>query len=142
MIAMQFDTSKVSAMMKDIKQKLPHLLLKPLYRAADTVRGISQKEYLRGPRPDKLAVATGRLFGSLRASSTLTSGGAKGEVVANAVSSGGFDYPGYWELRGTRHGGPRPFLRPARDEHKDKWMQVFNQAFKETFEQWQNAKQY
>jgi hypothetical protein len=142
MIAMQFDTSKVSAMMKDISKKLPQLLLTPLYRAADTVRGISQKYYLRGPRPDRLAVVSSRLFGSLRASSKLTAGGATGEVVANAKSDSGFDYPGYWELRGTRHGGPRPFLHPARDEHKDKWMQVFNRVFKETFEQWQNAKQY
>jgi len=142
MITMRLDTSKVSAMMKDVSKKLPQLLLKPLYRAADMVRGISQEHYLRGPRPDRLGVVSGRLFGSLRAESKIAADGAVGIVEARAKSDGGFDYPGYWELRGTRHGGPRPFLKPARDQHREQWMRIFDQVFKERFEQWQNAKQY
>jgi len=141
-IEVRLDYNEVRKMLKAIGKELPRFLIKPLYRAADFIRGVSQEQYLRGPRPDRLAVVSSRLFGSLRAEAKVTGKGAIGIIKANAHSDQGFDYPAYWETDGSAHGGPRPFLKPARDEHKDKWMKVFNKVFEERFNQWQKGKQF
>jgi len=142
MVEVRLDYSEVKKMIDAIRKEFPGFLIKPLYRAADYIRGVSQKDYLRGPRPDRLGTVSGRLFGSMRAEAKIIGDGAVGIIKANARSDQGFDYPAYWENIGAKHGGPRSFLKPARDEHKDEWMRVFSKAFEERFNQWQQGKQF
>jgi len=144
MVSIQLDDREVKTFFQDLKQNMKQLVLMPLYRAADYVRGKSQEKYLTAAGPTHLNVDTGRLRMSLKTESRISGNEVVGIVSADAQSVRGFDYGAYWEWRGTGkgHGGPRPFLTPARDQHQDEWMRVFDKAFKEKFEQWQSAKAY
>ena len=142
MVNIHLDDSQVKAFFRALRTDLKEIVLEPMYRAADYIRGVAQKQYLTAGAPDHLNVRTGRLRASVRAEAKIESGQAVGIVQARAESNQGFDYAAYWEHSGSRHGGPRPFLAPARDEHKDEWMQIFNKVFAERFNKWQNAKTF
>jgi len=115
--------------LSDLMRKIPKLAERPMMIAAQMVAGISQKEYLRGPRPDRLAVKTGRLRSSISTKVEVEGDMIVGHVGTNVVSTGGYNYPGYWENRG-RNGKPRPFLKPARENHRNKWVGTFLREFK------------
>lgn len=142
MVEIHLDDKDVKRFFQDLQRSMTSIVLMPLYRAADYIRGKSQEKYLTAAGPEHLNVDTGNLRMSLKAEARVIAGDAVGVVSANARSDRGFDYGAYWEWWGTGpgHGGPRPFLTPARDEHQDEWMNVFNKAFKEKFEQWESAR--
>ena len=100
---------------------------------------ISSAKYLQGPRPEQLDMVSGRLmrailgghaFGGGKISSGSASISTKdgyqkahkkgntfwGEIGVDFTNKYGFDYAEYWEERGTSHGGPRSFLRPAGEQ--------------------------
>jgi len=142
MVNIHLDDSQVKAFFRALRTDLKEIVLQPMYRAADYIRGVAQKQYLRGPRPTHLQTDTGNLWKGVRAEARIESGQAVGIIQARAESKQGFDYAAYWELSGSRHGGPRQFLAPARDEHEDEWMQIFNRVFAERFNKWQSAKTF
>jgi len=116
-------------------RKVPKLAINPLSLAIQYIAGQSQKIYLRGPRPERLGVKTGRLRNSISSKVAIEGGDIVGYVGTNVVSPGGFNYPGFWENRG-RHGVPRPFLKPARDDTRAKWNKIFLDNFKSELLKW------
>ena len=107
MVTIQLDDTEVQTFFQDLKRNMTHLVLIPLYRAADYIRGKAHEKYLTSAGPEHLNVDTGRLRTSLRAESDILGNDVVGIVSANAQSERGFDYGAYWEWRGTAHGGPR-----------------------------------
>lgn len=97
-------------------------------RAAEFVRGVVQKYYLRGPRPEKLGVRTARLINSVDTETKREGRDTRAWVGTNAKSDSGYNYPAYWEYDGSKHGGPRPFLRPAVEEHQKQWIEVWRKG--------------
>lgn len=119
---------------------LPDLLEKSFGLAAEYVRGRVQKEYLRGPRPERLGVRSARLINSIQSSTEREGDDTRAFVGSNALSTGGFNYPGYWEFDGSKHGGPRPFLAPAVEEDSEKWIGVWLRDLKRRVEAWLSAR--
>ena len=142
-MVVRLDMSQVKRMFKVLPTQVLFIARKPLFSAADFVRGKAQHDYLRGPRPIRLEVATGRLRGSVRALAPKIEGKTvTAEEKASALSTQGFDYPAYWEWDGSRHGGPRPFLQPARDNHQTEWHGIFLEKFEKDFNAWERGKTY
>ena len=143
MVNIHLDDSQVKAFFRALRTDLKEIVLEPMYRVADYIRGISQRDYLTAAGPQYLNVGkTHTLRRSVRAESKIEGGRAVGIISARALSDRGFDYAAYWELSGSRHGGPRKFLTDARDQHQDEWMQIFNRVFAERFNKWQSAKTF
>jgi hypothetical protein len=120
----------------DLKREIPSFIDVGLRGAADYIRGQVQLKYLRGPRPERLRVASGRLSKSIQSDVV----DHVGVVGSDAESDEGFNYPGYWEYDGSRHGGPRPFLNPAVEEQWDGAMQRFEDAMGKALDKWLSAK--
>lgn len=107
-----------------------------MIRALTTVGTLSAQQWLQGPRPERLGTASRRLIKAMQGGYSFSGGVEEtgsaavsskggwtkawkagntvfGEIGVDVVSDFGFDYPEYWEKRGTKHGGPRPFMNPA-----------------------------
>ena len=142
-MVVRVDLSEVQRMFKKIPDAAIQASMRPLFAAADFVRGKAQHDYLRGPRPTRLEVRTGRLRGSVRALAPKVEGKTiTAEIKAKALSSTGHDYGAYWEWDGSKHGGPRPFLQPARDNHRTEWLAIFIDGFVKRFNTWAKGKRY
>ena len=103
-------------------------------RAVEYVRGVVQKDFLRGPRPEKLNVRTARLINSVDTETIREGDDTRAFIGTNAKSDSGYNYPAYWEYDGSKHGGPRPFLRPAVEEYRQKWTDVWVKSLKQQIE--------
>jgi hypothetical protein len=121
-------SEKAIADLKELYVMLPDWNELGLKRAAEFVRGVVQKHYLRGPRPEKLGVRTSRLHDSVDKDTKREGRDTRAWVGTNALSDEGYNYPSYWEYDGSKHGGPRPFLRPAVEEHKEQWIEVWRKG--------------
>lgn len=143
-VKISMDLTEVHRMFRQLPMGAMTVARNPLFQAADWVRGKAQSSYLRGPSPERLKIQTSRLFDSVHATVEPIASGKElvAKVKANAVSDGGFDYPAYWEWSGRKHGGPRPFLTPARDRHQDEWLRVFKTEFEKDFTAWERGKTY
>jgi len=139
-ISITLDDRKVRRDLNGLADSILPLALRPVHIAAQWVAGRVQKDYLRGPRPEHLEVDTGRLRGSIHSMTVLTKNGIEGHVGTNVRGLRGFNYPKYWELDGSAHGGPRPFLAPARDENWFKIAAIFKKEFKARLEKWLSAR--
>jgi len=120
----------------DLRSKLPGIVGKGLKASAVVYAGIVQRDYLQGPRPERLGVQSTRLIGSIQAEVE----GMRAIVSANARSDQGFNYPRYWEVSGKRHGGPRPFLTPPKTEKREEWESVGLKKIAEGIEEWAKRK--
>jgi hypothetical protein len=107
-------------------------------RAVEYVRGVVQKNFLRGPRPEKLNVRTARLINSVDTQTERMGDDTRAWIGTNARSDTGFNYPSYWEYDGSKHGGPRPFLRPAVEEYRERWTDVWLKSLKQQIEKFIN----
>ena len=119
-------------------RKVPELAVRPMSVAVQYIAGAAQEKYLRGPRPIHLAVNTGALRKSISTKVILKDKTIEAHVGTNQVSKTGFNYPWYWEFKG-HNDKPRPFLRPARDNYKDKWVKIFVDEFKKELKKWIEA---
>jgi len=116
-------------------EAIPDAMEKALDRASLFVAGRVQKDFLQGPRPTRLRVDSGRLKLSIsnfveRPSKTTV----RAFVGSNAISDSGVNYPLYWEIDGSRHGGPRPFLVPAVDQNRNKTDKIIRTFMKRFLE--------
>jgi len=136
-IRIKIDDEEVQRALSKIMRHIPKIVERPMMVVAQTIAGISQENYLRGPRPDRLAVATGRLRSSISSKVEVKGNEIRGYVGTNVVSPGGFNYPAYWEFHG-RKGKPRPFLVPARENHRDKWWGIFLRELKKEMREYLN----
>jgi len=125
-----------------LQEAIPEMNEKSLGLAAEFVRGRVQKDYLMGPRPERLDVRTARLIGSIQSKVIREGKDSKAYVGSNAVSPEGYNYPGYWEYSGSKHGGPRPFLGPAVEEHREEWIDIWIKKLKEQIEAWLSARTF
>jgi hypothetical protein len=126
-----------------LQEVIPDMNEKALGHAAAFVRGRVQKDYLRGPRPERLEVRSGRLIGSIQSAVVREGKVSKAFVGSNAVSKKGFNYPGYWEndpVFPDRKRDPRPFLNPAVEDNADKWVTVWINNLKKRIEAWLSAR--
>lgn len=103
-------------------------------RAAEYLRFVVQKYFLRGPRPQILDVRTARLVNSVDTETERTGADTRAWVGTNARSDTGYNYPAYWEYDGSKHGGPRPFLAPAVERFREKWIDVWLKSLKQQVE--------
>lgn len=126
--------------MNALEEVIPGLNTKALGLAAEFVRGRVQSNYLRGPRPERLEVRSARLIGSIQSEVIRDGKDSKAYVGSNAVSPEGFNYPGYWEYSGEKHGGPRPFLAPAVEENSEKWIDIWIKNLAQRLEAWLSAR--
>lgn len=124
-----------------LKTAIPDMVEKSLGYAAEFVRGRVQADYLRGPRPERLRVDTARLINSIQSATSRQGTEIKAFIGSNALSDTGFNYPRYWELSGSRHGGPRPFLWPAVEQNREKWVNLWITRLKGLMERWLSARQ-
>lgn len=125
---------------------IPEMNRLSLGRAAEQVRGWVQTKYLSGPRPEFLVSGprptTGRLKGSIQSETIRNGKDSKAYIGSNAKSKKGYNYPGYWEFDGSRHGGPRPFLGPAVEREKEKWINIWIGELKKRLEAWLSARAF
>jgi HK97 gp10 family phage protein len=128
--------------MDALQAVIPEINERSLGKAAAFVAGRVQSNYLRGPRPDRLEVRTARLIGSIQSETKRDGKDTKAYVGSNAVSKEGYNYPGYWEYDGSKHGGPRPFLSPAVEENADKWINIWIGELKKRLEAWLSARAF
>jgi hypothetical protein len=126
--------------MDALQEVIPDINEKAIGLAAAFVRGRVQKDYLMGPRPERLEVRTARLIGSIQSETIREGKDTRAFVGSNAVSKEGYNYPGYWEYDGSKHGGPRPFLGPAVEDNADKWVTVWINNLKKRIEAWLSAR--
>jgi len=136
-IRISFDDERVRNALNKLMRDIPKIVERPMMVVAQTIAGISQEHYLRGPKPDRLAVATGNLRKSISSKVEVKGEEVIGYVGTNVVSPGGFNYPAYWEFHGHK-GKPRPFLTPARENHRDKWWGVFVKELKKEMREYLN----
>ena len=87
-------------------------------------------DFLNGPRPRRLRQDTGKLYKSIKYSVEKSGNNFLTHIGTNVLSKKGFNYPEYWEYRGTKHGGPRPFLHPLLDEKGRDLQNVFNMVLR------------
>ena len=141
-IKIEIDSKKAINDLTALALKIPQFMLIPLRRAALWIVGQSQNKYLRGPSPQYLRKKSGRLRTSIGEETKLEGKEVIAHIGTNVKSKRGFNYPGYWEDDGTGkgHGGPRPFLAPARDRDRGKWMSIFEKEFKVRLTQWVKAR--
>jgi len=139
-ISITINDKKIRKDLEDLGRNILPLALRPIHIAAQWIAGQIQKNYLRGPRPERLTVDSSRLIGSISSSAGIEGNEIIGHVGTNVRSDTGFNYPEYWEHRGTKHGGPRPFLQPARDDNRAKWLKIFEKELRVRVEKWLNAK--
>ena len=116
---------------KNIAGEVDKTIAAGIRRAMQVVGLLSAQEFLQGPKPEKLGIVSGRLVRGMMGGHSFNEADA-GRSVSNADSIREikreqrsivgvlglktftpFDYPEYWEERGTVHGGPREFLGPA-----------------------------
>jgi hypothetical protein len=128
--------------MDALQAVIPDMNEKALGLAAEFVRGRVQKDYLMGPRPERLEVRTARLINSIQSDVRREGKDSKAFVGSNARSPQGYNYPGYWEYDGSKHGGPRPFLGPAVEENSEKWIDIWIGALKKRLEAWLSARTF
>jgi len=128
--------------MDALQAVIPDMNAKSLGLAAEFVRGRVQKDYLMGPRPDRLEVRTARLIGSIQSDVIRDGKDSRAFVGSNAKSPEGFNYPGYWEFDGSKHGGPRPFLGPAVEENSERWINIWIGELKKRLEAWLSARAF
>lgn len=138
----RIDDEEAQRALRALGREAGKLAVEPMSIAAQWLAGQTAKRYLRGPRPERLTTDTGRLIGSIGSKVEERKGEIIGHVGTNVVSNTGFNYPEYWEKRGTRHGGPRPFLNPAKDELKQRWRTLFRNEYTKRLKEWLRAKRY
>jgi hypothetical protein len=126
--------ARAKADLAELKYHISDYNEKALMRAAEYVRGVVQKDFLRGPRPEKLNVRTARLINSIQAETEREGEDTRAYIGSYARSDAGYNYPAYWEYDGSKHGGPRPFLRPAVEEYRDRWTTVWVKSLKQQVE--------
>jgi hypothetical protein len=139
MSEVRFDTREVDAMLRNMKRRFPDIVSRAMLDTAEWGAKQIPPLYLKGPRPDNLVSDPGR------GTTGRLARGIAGDVVATEKTTGviyvknhvksprGFDYPSYWEYRGTRHGGPRPFLKPFLQEQWRKISTMFRGHFVRQF---------
>ena len=135
-IKVTIDTKKAEKDLLALTRRVPFLALAPMKKAGIFIAGRSQKLYLRGPRPKFLEVDTSRLRGSISSEAHLEGKNIVGTIGTNIKSKSGYNYPGRWEF-GTN---PRPFLKPARDNHRDEWYKIFLKDFKKDLIKFLNSR--
>jgi hypothetical protein len=117
-----------------VAEKMTEGLRRGMIRALQTVGRTSAQDWLQGPRPERLGIASGALIRAMQGIHSFTIGEGDspsfsskngwvkswkagnmvhGEIGVSVISSEGKDYPQYWETDGSDHDGPRPFLNPA-----------------------------
>jgi len=138
-VSIRLDDRNFQRFIKKLPKEAMRLAIRPLYRAADMIRGISQDRYLRG---QSLTPRTHTLINSVRAFVNTHSRYPIAGVRARAVSARGFDYASYWEWDGSAHGGPREYLQPARDDHQREWLTEFERAFEQEFNAWASGNRF
>lgn len=105
-----------------------------MIKALQVVGLTASQDWLQGPSPERLNIASGHLIRAMMgthsfdpgedgsASTSKNEGWTKawktgntihGEIGVEVFSKGGFDYSEYWEFSGKAHDGPRPFMNPA-----------------------------
>ena len=131
-IKVTIDTTEVEKALLALTMRVPFLALAPMKKVGIFIAGRSQKEYLRGPRPIRLRVDTSRLRGSIDSEAHLEGKNIITTVGTNVKSDSGYNYPGRWEFGKNS----RPFLQPAREDHRDKWFNIFWKDFKKNLDKW------
>jgi phage gpG-like protein len=92
--------------------------------------GIAKREYLSGPRPEKLGVVTGNLRASVRASVD-SNGTIKGILSAGPLPYAAIHEFGGYAGRGRRTKIPkRSYLRPAIEKVLGPLKEEINKAYK------------
>jgi hypothetical protein len=129
--------------MDALQAVIPEMNRLSLHHAAEFVRGWVQTRYLTGPRPERLDVQSGRLKGSIQSKTELIGKDAMAWVGSNArAKKTDFNYPGYWEFDGSKHGGPRPFLGPAVEQDREEWIGIWIGELKKRLEAWLSARAF
>ena len=124
-------TTQAEKFDKNISDQIVKTINEGMRRALQVVGILSAQNFLQGPKPDHLRIDTGRLIRGMMGGHSFNEADT-GRSVSNADSIreikrehkslvgviglktfSPWDYPEYWEERGTVHGGPRPFLGPA-----------------------------
>ena len=126
--------------MDALQEVIPDINERAIGLAAEFVRGRVQKDYLMGPRPERLEVRTARLTQSIQSEVEREGKDSRAFVMSYARSLDGFNYPAYWEYDGSKHGGPRPFLGPAVEDNADKWVDIWINNLKKRIEAWLSAR--
>jgi hypothetical protein len=85
----------------------PKILVQPMRDWALDTQLVSKRDYLTGPRPERLGVVTGRLRGSIAVD--LLQAPRYVDVGTNVVYGPVHEF-------GGKHHPARPFLRPAAEE--------------------------
>lgn len=107
--------------MQDWQKDFPDDLDKALNKVSKEVVAEAQRNYLTGPRPQKLGVVTGRL----RSSITNRVKKEHGKVIAQVGTN--VTYGRLWEL-GEGNRKARPFLRPAVQAKRPRILEVLEDA--------------
>jgi hypothetical protein len=139
-IEIKLHDERFKADLEALKSAIPDMNERAIGLAAEFVRGRVQKDYLMGPRPERLEVRSARLIQSIQSETERDGDDTKAYVGSNARSTGGFNYPAYWEYDGSKHGGPRPFLGPAVEENAEKWVDIWIKNLGKRIEAWLSAR--
>lgn len=132
----EHNIKKVAKRIDKLAGEVTNKMQAGMVRALSSIGRIGAQDWLQGPKPEKLNIFKGKLIramigshgfgGGIKATGAVSissKGGwikaekvgrfIRGEIGVDVQSPEGFDYPEYWEFRGSKHGGPRPFLNPA-----------------------------
>lgn len=131
---------RFKADLEALRRAIPDMNERAIGLAAEFVRGRVQKDYLMGPRPERLEVRSARLIQSIQSETERDGDDTKAYVMSYARSLDGFNYPAYWEYDGSKHGGPRPFLGPAVEENSEKWVDIWIKNLGKRVEAWLSAR--
>ena len=130
-LSVKIDTKKPIKDLDRFAKAIPTAMEKAMDRASLFIAGRVQKDFLQGPRPTRLRVGEGRLKLSINNFVERPSKGiVRAFIGSNALADSGFNYPLYWEISGSRHGGPRPFLVPAVDANRKKADKIIRDSMK------------
>lgn len=106
-----------------MQKSIPPLMYKTMMRACLEVSRTTKKDYLTGPRPERLGVVTGRLRSSVNVQVQ-----KKDKEVIGVVGTNVF-YGRIHELIGVGKSKiKRPFLGPALEQSRAKIRQIFERA--------------
>lgn len=129
-IGLAIDTKKAERALKQLNPLINGAVFKTMESVGSFGRRHVKSDFLNGPRPKRLGQVTGKLHDSIQYSVIKDRDDISTHIGTSALTAKGFNYPEYWEERGTVHGGPRPFLGPLRDEKKQDLINVFNMVLR------------